>query len=59
VLQNTEQPWRLAVDTSLPSPADIEIERPRPLDRPSYMVPAHTVVVLVADRIGNGTSRAL
>jgi glycogen operon protein len=39
--------WHLAVDTALPSPEDIELERPRPLERPSYVVAGRSVVVLV------------
>jgi glycogen operon protein len=39
--------WHLAVDTSLPPPEDIELDRPRMLSRPSYLVPARSIVVLV------------
>jgi hypothetical protein len=35
------------VDTSRPSPHDIELDNPRPLDRPSYLVGGRSVVVLV------------
>jgi len=37
------------IDTARPSPDDIELERPRALPRPSCVVEAHSVVVLVAD----------
>jgi isoamylase len=49
VLQNTASAWRVAVDTSRPSPDDIEIDDPRLLERPSYVLAGHSVVVLVAD----------
>jgi len=37
----------VAVDTSLPPPEDIELDRPRVLSRPSYLVAARSIVVLV------------
>ena len=40
--------WEVVVDTSLASPFDIELDEPRPLARPSYVVEARSVVVLVA-----------
>jgi hypothetical protein len=47
VLQgDTSRAWRVAIDTSLASPDDID-EKPTVLGRPSYMEAAHTVVVLV------------
>jgi glycogen operon protein len=49
VLQHNTKPWQLAVDTSRPSPDDIELERPRPLARPSYLAAGHSVVVLVRE----------
>lgn len=64
VLQDAAQPWHLAIDTSRPSPADIELERLCQLKRPSYMVAGHSVIVLVrpvADRAwtaGSPTSGA-
>jgi glycogen operon protein len=39
--------WRVAVDTSRPTPEDIELARPPALSRPSYVVEARAVVVLV------------
>jgi len=39
--------WHVAVDTSLPPPEDIELDRPRVLSRPSYLVAARSIVVLV------------
>jgi glycogen operon protein len=50
VLQHTTASWALVVDTALPSPADIDLERPRSLPHPSYTVAEHSVVVLIADR---------
>jgi glycogen operon protein len=49
VLQVANRPWRIAVDTSRQPPDDIEIDHPRLLERPSYLVAGHSVVVLVAD----------
>jgi glycogen operon protein len=49
VLQITDRPWRVVVDTSRESPADIELDHPGILDRPSYVVADHSVVVLVSD----------
>jgi len=46
VLQ-TAGAWRVAIDTARPAPEDIELEHPRPLERPSYLVASHAVVVLV------------
>ncbi len=48
VVQDSAARWHIAVDTSLPSPQDIELEHPRLLARPSYVVPAHATVVLIA-----------
>jgi glycogen operon protein len=47
VLQDTTHPWHVVVDTSRVSPDDIELEHPPMLDRPSYVVTGHSVVVLV------------
>ena len=46
VVQDNTHPWRVAIDTSLPSPNDIELGLPRMLARPSYVVEARSVVVL-------------
>jgi glycogen operon protein len=48
-LQDTAHPWRLVVDTSRPSPGDIELDRPAMLERPSYVAASHSVVVLVGE----------
>ena len=48
VLQQAAQRWALVVDTSLPSPEDIDLEHPRALEHPSYVVASHAVVVLIA-----------
>jgi len=40
--------WRLAIDTSQPTPDDIVLAPARELARPSYAVEAHSVVVLVS-----------
>jgi glycogen operon protein len=48
VLQDVgPRPWRVVVDTARPSPGDVELDDPKLLDRPSYAVGAHSVVVLV------------
>jgi glycogen operon protein len=47
VIQDATRRWHLAVDTSLPSPDDIELERSRVLSRPSYRVAGQCVVVLL------------
>jgi isoamylase len=48
VLQDTGiAPWRIAIDTSRPPPEDIDLAATRVLERPSYTVAAHSVVVLV------------
>ena len=39
--------WHVVVDTARPSPNDIELATPRLLQRPSYLVAARSVVVLV------------
>ncbi len=44
---HADAPWHVVVDTALPAPADIEVDRPPLLERPSYKVGAHSVVVLV------------
>jgi glycogen operon protein len=49
VLQDTTHPWRIVVDTSRPSPGDIELADPPLLDRPSYHLEGRSVVVLVGD----------
>ena len=49
VIQETMRPWYAVVDTSRPSPEDIEIERPRVLARPSYQVDGRSVVVLAGE----------
>jgi glycogen operon protein len=46
VLQDPLDAWRVVVDTSRPSPEDIELEHPRALVHPSYTVEARSVVVL-------------
>ena len=38
--------WRVVVDTSRPSPDDIDIAESRALPRPSYLVAARSIVVL-------------
>jgi hypothetical protein len=48
VLQVSERPWRVVVDTSRQPPGDIEIDRPPLLERPSYVLAGHSVVVLVS-----------
>jgi glycogen operon protein len=50
VVQEPGDGWRRVVDTARPSPADIELERPELLGRPSYVVDGHAVVVLVRAR---------
>lgn len=49
VLQAADRPWRVVVDTSRESPHDIEIDNPPLLERPSYLLAGHSVVVLVSD----------
>ena len=49
VLQDTARPWRPVIDTALPSPDDIDVASRPVLDRPSYVVAARSLVVLVAD----------
>lgn len=46
VIQDAGGAWRLIVDTALPSPEDIELDRPHVLPRPSCLVDAHSVVVV-------------
>lgn len=58
VLQDERDAWHVVVDTSLPPPHDIELEDPRALERPSYTVAAHTVVVLVRPRSDCSSARA-
>jgi glycogen operon protein len=47
VIQDASDHWHRVVDTSRPSPEDIELERPPLVPRPSYVVVGHAVVVLV------------
>ncbi|MGE0395325.1 MAG: glycogen-debranching protein [Kofleriaceae bacterium] len=47
VVQQNGHPWRVAIDTARPSPDDIELARPRPLEHPSYVAQGRSVVVLV------------
>ncbi|HSN28227.1 MAG TPA: isoamylase [Kofleriaceae bacterium] len=49
VIQDGTDSWCVAIDTSRAPPEDIEVEHPRPLGRPSYMVAGRSVVVLVRD----------
>jgi glycogen operon protein len=49
VLQTADRPWRVVVDTSRQSPDDIELDHPPLLERPSYMLAGHSIVVLVSD----------
>jgi len=49
VIQQAGDRWRILVDTSLASPADIELEGPQRLSHPSYTVEAHSLVVLGRD----------
>jgi len=46
VIQAAGARWACVVDTSRPSPVDIELDRPQPIEHPSYVVAAHSVVVL-------------
>ena len=41
--------WHVAIDTSRPSPDDIELDRPPALPAPSYVVAGRSVVVLVRE----------
>ena len=50
VIQDAGDGWRVAVDTSLPAPDDIELDKPQPLHRPSYTVDGRSVVVLTRSR---------
>jgi glycogen operon protein len=45
VIQDNLGGWGVVVDTALPSPDDIELDHPRELRRPSYMVEERSVVV--------------
>lgn len=47
VLQEDGATWHLAVDTARPAPDDIDITAAQRLPRPSYVVEARSVVVLV------------
>jgi len=46
VMQEDGGPWRIAIDTARPAPDDIVLE-PHEVARPSYLLDAHSVVVLV------------
>ena len=46
VIQEVGAVWHVVVDTARPSPEDIELTRPAPLRRPSYLVEPRSVVVL-------------
>lgn len=46
VIQDPRPGWRLIVDTSRPSPDDIDLDAPDELAHPSYTVDARAVVVL-------------
>ena len=50
VIQDPGTDWRIAVDTAKPPPEDIELENPRVLEHPSYVVEGRSVVVLVRRR---------
>ena len=50
VVQDVARMWHVAIDTSRPSPEDIELEHPRVLARPSCLVEPRSVVVLVGER---------
>jgi len=50
VLQEAGAPWRLVIDTSRPSPEDIQLAGSRELTRPSCLVEGQSIVVLVRDR---------
>ncbi len=47
VVQDVGGTWRVAIDTARPSPEDIELERPRELPHPSYLVEARSIVTLI------------
>ena len=49
VVQENGHPWNIVVDTSRPSPEDIELVAPRRLACPSYVVEARSVVVLTRE----------
>jgi len=46
VVQDAGGPWAVVINTARPSPDDIVLDRPAPIARPSYLVEAHSVVVL-------------
>jgi len=47
IMQDPGDHWRVVVDTSRESPKDVDLDSRRPLGRPSYVVDARSVVVLV------------
>ncbi|HEX5058827.1 MAG TPA: alpha-amylase family glycosyl hydrolase, partial [Kofleriaceae bacterium] len=47
VVQDARDGWCVVVDTARPAPEDIELERPRALERPSYTVEPRSIVVLL------------
>jgi isoamylase len=49
VIQEDGGRWCVLADTARPSPDDIELARPRPLARPSYLVDGQSIVVLVRE----------
>ena len=49
VVQERGDRWRLLVDTARAAPDDIELDRARPLDIPSYLAEPQSVVVLRRD----------
>jgi glycogen operon protein len=46
VQEHGDQRWGVMIDTARPAPEDIELDRPRPLRHPSYVVEARSLVVL-------------